>query len=309
VKWLKSYPFWICVVFASILWFFLYLSNTVELKLKLNVNYNNLPDGYVVANTSDNTIPVTLFVKGNEVNRTKEVFNDFYVAVDMGFVQTKDSLDILNVSYSPAFFAKPQINTVLKSNPNFNITIDSVYVDLERSLTKKVPLVSDFTYFVPKTYIIASNSGFNVDSVVITGLINEIEQFDEIHVGKRNFGLVNKPISIDVNLEKLYPQISIDPEMIHFALNVQLATEGKIEIKIKDSDNPSYYFFPENINVKFSTSVEDFDDVSVEDFVIKLDYLSSSTENRALVYLVEYPATIKLVNFEPDYVEYYLFEE
>ncbi|MDL2239675.1 hypothetical protein LJC73_05700 [Bacteroidales bacterium OttesenSCG-928-L14] len=308
MKWLKSYPFWICVIFASILWFFLYLSNTVELKLKLKVVYSNLPENFVVAKTSSSIIPVSLFVRGNDVNKTKEAFDNFYVNVDLGFVQINDSIDVLNVSYSPASFAKSQIDAALKSNPNFNISIDSIFVMLEKSLTKMVPITDDYEYIVPKTYFVSSNSGPSVDSVKITGLVNVVKNVNEIYIGKRNLGIITTPKIYDINLSKLYPNIIIEPENIHYILDVHIATQGEVDVYLKDDYNRNVQFFPNFVNVKYSVSVGDYDKITADDFVITIDSVGSA-DNKAFVYLSEFPSSVNIISVKPDFVEYYFFEE
>ena len=266
-----------------------------------------MPTDYVIAESSTQSVPVSFSVKGNEVNKTKADFEDFLVVVDMNSVLYRENGELIDVSYSPNVFAKPQISNLLKSNINFTIPLDSIYLTLEKSLTKKVPITSDFTYTIEDIFMLTQTSGFDTDSVEITGLAGAIENITEIYVGRKNLGAINKPTVLNIDLHEIHPDIKIVPDNICFTVDILLATQGEAVVNLIDKHNPSYRFFPSNIRIKYSTSIDDFDNIIAEDFVLDIDY--HKKDNRAFVNLSKFPQTVKIISIEPDFVEYYVFEE
>jgi hypothetical protein len=71
------------------------------------------------------------------------------------------------------------------------------------------------------------------------------------------------------------PDLSFDPQQLRFIVEATQMTEGTINVPVSLINKPPDYkvkLIPDNIQVVFSTSVSNFNEITANDFLISVNY-------------------------------------
>ncbi len=310
MKWIKSYHFWTCVVIALFAWFISYLLKPMDFFLKLGLNYKNIPEGYVITEGENKKISLSFNIKGNEVNDVRNYYSNLNIDVDLNqltYNPIKEDSSIISYSFSPSAVVKNQLLSYHKSNVAFEILTDSITIYLQQSSSKKVPIIDGFTYTLPSSYMKLNTSGFNVDSVTISGLQKNIDNIDSLVLGNKKLGFISKNTQLTVYPEKNLKNVKVTPNVLEYNIDIDLFTENEISIPIQVADGVHYKFFPNNLQIKYNVPVKDFFKVKSYMFKYQLEFVENS--NICYLYLTEYPNFISLIDFFPSKFEYYIVDD
>ncbi|MGI6718761.1 MAG: hypothetical protein ACOX4D_06425 [Bacteroidales bacterium] len=310
MKWIKSYHFWTCVVISLFSWFIFYLLKPMNFNVKLGLNYKNIPDGYVITEGENKKINLSFNIKGNEVNDIRNYYSNLNLYVDLNklsYQPIKEDSSIISFSFSPSSVVKNQLLSYHKSNVAFEILTDSITILLQKSASKKIPIVDGFSYTIPSSYMKLTTSGFNVDSVTITGLQKDIDKIDSLVLGNKKLGYIRKNLQMTVYPEKNLNNIKVTPNMLEYNIDMDLFTENEISIPIQVANGLNYKFFPNNLLIKYNVLVKDFFKVKSYMFKYKIEFVDNS--NICYVHLTDYPNFIKLIDCFPTKFEYYIVND
>jgi hypothetical protein len=309
LRWLKSYPFWVCILLASVLWYLYYLFNPASFSVKLEIECSGLKSGYIVSSQSAHYVPVSFTVEGKDVNRVRDEFSKFVVSVDLGSVDLSTADSIVKVAYLLTPIVKQQINNAQKSNLQFDIKSDSLYLTIEKVSSKKVPLKDEFEFTLPNGYMPLHSSGYSVDSVVVSGLVSDLDKVDYISCGRKKLGKIKEKKIFIFYPERYYRKLIIDPDTLLYVVDVDNFTENIITVPINFSDSIyEYKFFPSEINIRYNVSVHDYFVVTPSMFGMNVIFDDSSS-NIAYILVDRCPSFIDIVDFYPTVYEYLMFEK
>jgi len=102
------------------------------------------------------------------------------------------------------------------------------------------------------------------------------------------------------------------PSEVEIYIPIKEFTEGTFEIPITAThlpENLDVKFFPSRVKVSFSVTLEEYKNITPEDFEIELDYRDfyQNEDGRVELTITKSPATVNNIRISPSSVEF-LFE-
>ena len=186
----------------------------------------------------------------------------------------------------------------------FQKKISFNYSVLER---KKVPVLLDKKISFRPGYLNENDFFLFPDSIFVTGPIKNIDTLNYVITEK----FIKKDIykSVDEEIKLLFinnVKYSTNQIKLSSILKRYSEKEFKIPVKIINlPDSIKLKIFPNYIKLKAIVSLDDYNDILEDDFVITADYKFLNKKFSSLsLFLVEYPIKVKNVNWQPKTVNY-----
>ena len=145
------------------------------------------------------------------------------------------------------------------------------------------------------------------DSVFVTGPIKNIDTLNYVITEK----FIKKDIykSVDEEIKLLFiNNVKYSTNQIKLSSIVKRYSEKEFKIPVKIINLPDSIklkIFPNYIKLKAVVSLDNYNDILEDDFVITADYKFLNKKFSSLsLFLVEYPIKVKNVNWQPKTVNY-----
>jgi hypothetical protein len=304
---LLSFGFFLLL--SALFWFFNALNKEYYIDLMVPIKYINLPDNKLQLSNERNFIKVNVSAYGYEVidYKTSSItpvlidFKNFSSQSLLGkkgkkyYILTQSLRDgIINV-----LGPKLKINKIIP---------DSLFIDLVKVMSKKVPIRHHFKIGCRKQYMIRDSVKFFPDSVTIKGLEPIIDTIHEVYTEKKVIEDFHDSLNFDVELEKIKGTEFIS-SMVNCQINAEQYTEMEYKLPVFILNEPIAYsvkLFPSEVRVVFNIGFDDYRKITSEQFRIIVDYLDLEQlkSTRALLKLNRKPDNVSSIRICPQSVDY-----
>ena len=302
------YVFLVCLLFSTLIWLFIKLSQDYKVVVQVGIDYINVPKDKFITK-ADTSFSFTVKVNGFKL-LTHSIPKHERIAINLTNVSFKESskthysgyIELLKYVES-IIFAKSSIVEEVVS-----ITPEIVYLELDYAYSKKVPVKANYAFTLAKQYFVYSPIKILPDSIYIYGskpqleIINAIEtdsldlknlkeSFDDFvmlkHSNNFNYNLSQKSVKIIIPIEKFTEMELVVPISIP-------DNKGSRQIKI----------FPKNTRLTLMVALKDYPHITADMFKIAVDTLNVS-KNMSLPLFVEVaPLYVKVNKILPNEVEF-----
>ncbi|MDP3313530.1 CdaR family protein [Lutibacter sp.] len=300
--------FLLILVVTSIVWFFVELSKTYDGKITIHVNYINLPSDKLLQSKPKSEVELWIRASGLTILN----YNILERTIDLKLDQLiKGKSNYYIVPNNQLTF----INSQLKGNVvMLKVLTEVVKIDVGKSKTKKIPVVSRLIANFKVGYNLIENLKIEPDSIEITGPNEIIDTIHFIETKRLTINDVYENIkeSIDLknNLEKR--GIKISRTQVVVIGKVDKITEGKIKIPVRFINKPQDVIlktFPKEIEIIYQTGLSNFKKITTESFDIVFDYNEylKETQTRFLTPVIKRKSPlITTLRVEPTKIEYFI---
>ena len=287
------------VVFSIVLWGSISLSDYYYTNIDVKLSLVNFPDGY----TTGSPIPdkVRLRVKGRgwkllSLNVGPE--SEFIVTAD------KDS-----GWHSISLYNYLESNRWLLSDVDIiNILPDSIRFFVERTMSKKLPLISNLNLEFKPGYGLASEIILKPDSVMVTGPISYLKPMKEINTQNKSFGPIDTKTENEVGLPEK-KGFSYNINVIDVLLDVQKIVDKQFDnIVVEVSNVPvgkEVVLLPNKITLNVRGGIDILGKLNENQFRAKIKYhdlVQDTTGSVAPV--IEIPKNVTLQYLKPERLRY-----
>ena len=145
--------------------------------------------------------------------------------------------------------------------------------------------------------------------MTIYGPKTKLAYIDNIYTENVSIKNINSNIDINVPL-KIDEMINTDNKEVNVKIGVEKYTEAIANVKISNNFNKKLRLFPDKVKIKYIVSLNDYNIIKDNSFIISIDTADISIENNFLpLYLIDYPSNTRITSIEPKEVEYIIIEE
>lgn len=284
------------------------LSDVYINRVPVKLEYTNLPEGKLFEEAANNTVEISIKATGFEL--LKYHLFKRSATIDLQDIKPKSKTRYYQLTEN----IKPQIANQLENDVElFAVYPDTLFFNIGVSKSKKVPVVANLDINFQLGYHLKNSLSIQPDSVLVTGHEMYVDTIQAAYTVHEQLDKVNRSFSIELplvlpeNTEKLKyapTQISIDGTVEKF-------TEATYKIPIRVVNLPddfSIKTFPEEVEITFQISVNDYNEINEDDFVVACDY-NKTTENN-LTYLIpeviKKPSSIKGITISPRKIDFLL---
>jgi len=259
------------LILTSIIWLLIELSKSYTSITMFKVQYENVPTDKLLQNNLNSQVGVVLKAPGFSQLRYKAK-------------QHKIKFNLSNVSkYKEQYYFLP--NTQLSYlNNQFaaevevqNVLTDTIFVDLGRNISKKVPVRPNVDVKFKMGYNFVENLKSKPDSITVTGPEKSIDSIEEI--GTLPLKIDDVYETINTTLKLVLPVnkelVKLSAESVQVEGKVDKFTEGNVSIPVIVINIPEGVIvnpFPKKVQVIYQVGLSNFSKINKDSFTVVYDY-------------------------------------
>ncbi len=304
INWRNTLLFLSFLVLAAIFWLMLFFQEDIEINYKIPIKYTNIPDDVVFDTALPESIDTRLADKGSELFRYALYWNDSII-VDVAEYHNNRIHNLQGTELMQLINQKLQKTSTLKTYYPVNISLN-----VSKLESKKIDVVFDGEISTGRSNLIPDEYEIEPRQVTAYGSAQQLAEIDEVLTVHTVLNNLKATSQFEIELAAV-EGIKLSPNVVDIFIPVLEYTERKFEIPVTVTNTPSNIdvkFFPSNIEVSFSVTLEDYKKISEEDFSIELDYKSfyQNENGRTAVELTLSPASIKNPKLSPSEIDFLL---
>lgn len=267
----KAKVFFVFLLCSMTIWFLNSLSKTYVGKATFDLEFENIPEGYMFKGASKDKMDVKIRAGGFQFLGFN--FSNKKVAIDLAEADRNNSK-----FYVPENRYRTQIeNQISGSMALLEIDNDTLFLDMMEVITKKVPVRPRAKINLAQNFMLDGKITVTPDSVTITGPIKEIDSIVQVHTE-----MISLP-DLDSNFSEETP-ISQAPSLkntTYSDISVELSgkiarfSEKVLEVPIQITglpENLQIKIFPEKVSVVCKAKVARLKLLRPEDFKVVARY-------------------------------------
>jgi hypothetical protein len=287
------------IIFATILWGSISLSDIYYTNIDVNLALSNFPQGY----TTGSLLPekINLGVRGQ-------------------------GWKLLSINVGPETEFRVTLN---KDSGNFNIDLeryletnrslfsdveiikiypDSINFFVERVMKKKLPVVSGLELEFKPGYGLASELLFKPDSIIVNGPISYLKDMKEIKTESRAFDLLDSRIETEINFPKMNGFI-FNTNSVEVSLDIQRIVDKQFEnIPVEVIEVPGgneVFLLPNKIGIQLRGGIEILGKLKPEQISAYVKYQTLVRDTTGSVKPeISLPKNVSLQFTKPDRLRY-----
>lgn len=302
----KLFLFFLLV--ASVFWVLTKFSREFTTSMIAKINYENLPETAALSQDNLHEITFDLTANGFEILFYKLKKPALEIDVTQYYDIDADSFKLTRNDLVRKLSARFNKYMEIK-----NLSVDGLTVKLDPIVLKKVSVKAlvDITFkdgFKP-----VDSVKLKPDSVTISGPKGILEQINSVKTKRLSLRNLEKTISETVEIASPSDEIvRINPAKITLEWPVAEFSQGQFTVPVEVVNLPpgiELKLVPERISVSFDVAVDNFTEVSSENFRVVCDYSKrNENENFMLPILSKKPKGAVNIVFEPKKIDFFIFK-
>jgi|GEM_PF-296198 len=195
-----------------------------------------------------------------------------------------------------------------------NLSIDTLKVNLEIMVSRKIPVFSKVELGFKKGYMSLDTLEIKPDSVQLSGPSEIIKKFDSLPTISKSYSDIDSDFSEKIEIEMPdVPSLSISPKEVLLSLQVQEFTQKEITLPIQVINVPQgtiIKLIPKVTKVRFNVPIKDFKTISKNSFQVICDFSKrNSKENFMLTQLSKKSTGIRDVEIKDKKIDFLIFKQ
>jgi len=291
----------ITVVFAVILWLSVKLGSTYQVNVSASVVIENVPVGMAIATPVPRILQLRF--RGEGWQLVPLLFGtepDYRIdARDLGAGSKTITMDNISSTFSPG-------GEVLL----VGMIPDTVFVELERSATKRVPVTSDLNVMFRDGYGQVGQTVIEPDSITIGGAASIISSFDQWHTVRGTLENIQAPVNQVVALADTGVfRVALSPQSVRVRMDVQSLAEKTISgLPVEIYDVPhglEVIVIPPKIDLVVRSGIQRLSNLPAGSFKVSAMYSEILAESSGtFVPDLDGPNDVQIIGKRPDRLQY-----
>jgi hypothetical protein len=305
LNWKNIFLFVLFLILSFIFWLMLFFQRDIEATYKIPLKYTHIPDDEVFDVALPDDIEIRVADKGSEIFRYTFTLKDS-IEIDIARYKEERIKNLQGSELMQLIREKLSQSTNLKAYYPVNISLAT-----SKLQKKELKVVFDGVITTSRSNLVADSVTFLPATVTAYGSQN---QLSEIQSAVTEYTLINNLKATSQLRVKLMPVngVKFVPGEVDIYIPVMEYTERTFEVPVTARNVPSNIdvkFFPSQVEVSFSVTLNEYRKIAPEDFEVELDYLEfyKNGNGRVDLKLSKVPSTVRNVKLSPSSVEF-LFE-
>ncbi len=305
-KKIATYMFFVAL--ATIFWFLNALNKEYTTTVNYPVKYKDLPTKKVLKNELPPKLKLTVRAYGFDLLRHKlSFFRSLNFSVEEYSNSRMEKLGDDSFSF-PTSRMMSQITTQLSSVISVtDISPDTINFEFSSLIEKKIPVRLNTNLKFEPQFRLAGDIVLSPDSVWVMGAQAIVDATSHIETECLELKRLNETKEKKVELIEV-EGLTIKQKKIDVELPIEQFTEAQQRVRLKVANLPDSIFlrlFPHEIKLSYLVGLKDYDQVSIDQFELEVDYLKlDAVNNKLKVNLKKSPMNVSNVRFYPEQVEY-----
>lgn len=307
----RSVAFIACLALSALFWLLTSLSEEYVDDIGIPVVYSNIPEDVLIINKLTPTVTAQAQGIGFNLFWYWVKFEQLEIPVNADPAELRSYKQdgelvhyMLTNSTGRSLFGDQDDQLEIQS-----ISPDTLYLKFRPKYSKMVPVRLDAEVSFDKQFGMIENAKTEPDSVLITGLREEIDTIDFILTESQAWNELDESVSAEIKLQNFdnLPLIQMSASKVIVELNVVEFTEGTVSIPLNIiSQNPgSVKVFPSIVDITYQVPLAAYDAINSDQFQasVVVDNLESG-QSRLTVNVDRQPEHVKGLRINPSQVEF-----
>lgn len=292
---------------SALFWLLIKLSREYTTTTQVSVAYKDLPENKILQSDVKDKINVKIKSIGFNLFKNKISTNELEVSLKnikkkkgtTYYYLTSDLLDDLSDDFS-----KSQV---------VSIKPDTIYVDLSKSVSKKVKVVPNLDIQYQTGYNLSGDLKITPAEITITGPASQLDTIKAIRTEELALKDVNNSIDETLSIVKSegLDKVRYSAEKVEISGLVEKFTERSITTNFKIINISKDYkinTFPKEVSLVFRIGLSDFNKISASDFEVVCDFKEASDNdlNFLIPKIIKKPNLVKDVKIVPNKIDFLL---
>lgn len=305
----KVLVFAACIFIAAFSWLINVLNRNYTKTLKVQLVYQNFPDGKTTStllpefiNTeikTSGTKLLFLLIKQN-INKVKIDVAPLikYKNKQVGYIQTSQAIGNLS----------QQLGTEIEL---IRLKPDTLFFNFGKSFSKLVPIKANVELDYEKLYHLSEGIKITPGLIQVNGDSAVIASMDSLETEKIILNKLNRTVEQEVGIlipEKHNGRIILKNTKVKVLVQVDKFTEAEREIPVIVENLPIGYklrTFPDKVKIRYHLPMGNYESISDSDFVASVNYRDTELKKDKLkVSISTSRPSIKITSCSPEKIEY-----
>lgn len=302
--------FFICFTISLFTWFLIKMSQDYSTDIDFPVQYINPPKGQILTHKHDSIVNIKLTSRGFDLLNILFLKSREAIQIDLSGSNIRK-----NTTSVESHILTRNINAQILKQIKFTdrisgISPDTLRFDLERIISKKVAVISDFQYTTKAQHYLYGDIKIVPDTITISGPPSMIDTINFIRTSDKRFLNVDKTINTRIKLQKpnSNSKFTLSSDSIDLFIPIEKFTENVISmpIVIRNVDKGTIKLFPENVEVTYLIALKDYSNFQTD--MLSLGIIFDQSKNRQTIEVFHQPSIIRITNIEPETLEYIIIK-
>lgn len=263
----KAFSFFL--VFSLLIWMLVQFSRTYQEIVRVPIDYVEIPKDKII---SDEKMFLELKIKENGFRIAWFSIFKNHLKVNLSDMEGKgDSL-----VYKVGSNAKNILRQLEISAEDVVFLDETITIGYQQKAVKTVPIRSEIQLLFLPGYAASDSLELTPDSIKISGPLKRLNSIKMIKTEPLTLEKLDGPVSGKVGIDTIgLGQITFYKNQVHYSLKVEKFTEGTLEVPmsvINAPTNMEIVLFPKTLKVIFKVSLQNYNEISTNDFRIVCDY-------------------------------------
>ncbi len=305
----KTTVFLICIGISAFFWLLTKLSQEYEINVDIPVVFHNYPDNLILVNKPDSIIQVRITDNGFDLIGISIFGAPKSIEMNIPDMRVNKSKSSFTQSFTLVRTKLEELNQIFGSAKNLRLLgPDSLVLRFEKLATKKIIIIPQVEYLLLPQFQIKGKPELQPNFITVYGSQSSLDKIDTIYTETKLFTDLDKSFTEKIQL--LLPDyMNADFKSTELVVEIEKFTEAKINIPIPLDfiKNKNVRLFPKTIDIKYTVSFKDFNNINSSDFKVKAseDFLEVGKLN---IFLEEYPAGIRIIDYQPKVAEFIIIK-
>ncbi|WP_149276020.1 CdaR family protein [Pareuzebyella sediminis] len=295
---------------SALIWFINNLSRSYTGDAVFDLNFMNVPDGYLYESASKNKVGVKLKAGGFQFLRFN--FMNKRVNIDLSQLSKNDSS-----FFAPVASYRQQIESQLpRSMVLLEMDEDTLFFEMLPVMSKKVPVKPKVVINLAQNYLMEGGIKVTPDSILLTGPKKEIDTIDWVRTKGIRLPDLDADFSRDVDIvrpEKL-EHTTFSENGVNLKAKIARFSEKVFKVPITTVNFPAgaeIKTFPEMASVLCKAKIKRLQELEESDFQVVGDYesIKDPSSKELKLSLVKQPEGLHSTTLLEDEVEYVIKKE
>lgn len=302
-----SKAYGISLLIAILLWALIKFSAIYQSRIEFLIELKQIPNQYILLNSPSKKVTCTLKTSG-----FRFVLLNYWstpnLEISFNDLEKNDNdqfslnLNAYNFKEAPDW---------LKEAKDVQFELQQLNYTIEELISKKLPIIPDVNLSYRQGYIL-DHIEKSQDSILV-----KIPKFDL----KPDLNIKTKRIEkqdlhqdnifkIGYNLPKYWQLSNEKNKNVELSIFIDQLTQGQMVLSIQQDSIRDIKYFPAKVEVNFSVPSKYYNNVSKDDFIVKVNSELIDNELNALKVVIDSkPKQVNILSISPPEVEYLIFDK
>ncbi len=305
VNWKHIALFFIFLVISFAYWMSLFIEKNVKHKYTLPVKYTNVPEDIAFDTPLTDTFTINIESKGSSILNNSLFNRKPVIEVNVSQYINEQITEIQGEELKKLFREK----LLLEPDEIRGYYPISIPLKTSKLEQKEVSVAFDGEISTAQNNLIVDILKIEPHKIIVYGTANQLKNLNLIQTEHTVIENLKTSSDFEIKLRKDTDGIKYDRSTVTVHVPILTYTERKVEIPIVAKNIPvgrDVKFFPSQVTVSFSVTLDDYKKISPEDFSIELDYVEFYDNENARVdlQLTDSASSARNIKISPSTVEF-----